>query len=92
LPVPKGALASTQTQTEKQNGKSAIIIRLVVMEKSNKVLDIIARLRMLYESYGNVEVTASTQDGAEYDVYDEDINVEEYTNKQGETVNYIFIQ
>lgn len=43
------------------------------MEKSNKVLDIIARLRMLYESYGNVEVAASTQDGAEYDVYDEDI-------------------
>ena len=62
------------------------------MEKSNKVLDIIARLRMLYESYGNVEVAASTQDGSEYDVYDEDINVEEYTNKQGETVEYIFIQ
>lgn len=62
------------------------------MEKSNKVLDIIARLRMLYESYGNVEVAASTQDGAEYDVYDEYINVEEYTNKQGETVKYIFIQ
>lgn len=62
------------------------------MEKSNKVLDIIARLRMLYESYGNVKVAASTQDGAEYDVYDEDINIEEYTNKQGETVQYIFIQ
>lgn len=59
---------------------------------SNRLSAVISKLQHLKVKYGDLEVAASTQDGAEYDVHDEDIIVEEYINKKGETCKYIFIK
>lgn len=59
---------------------------------SNKLSAVIAELQLLKDKYGDLEVAASTQDGAEYDVYDGNISVEKYINKKGKTKRYVFIQ
>lgn len=58
----------------------------------NKLSAVIAKLQRLKDKYGDLEVAASTQDGAEYMVYDGDIGVVKYTNQKGKTEEYVFIQ
>lgn len=59
---------------------------------SNKLSAVIAKLQHLKEKYGDLEVAASTQDGAEYNVYDGGIGVVKYTNRKGKTIAYVYIQ
>lgn len=59
---------------------------------SNRLSDVIARLQHLRDKFGNLEVSASTQDGAEYNVYDDNISVEKYIYKGETTKRYVFIQ
>ena len=59
---------------------------------SNRLSAVIAKLQLLKDKYGDLEVTASTQDGGLYDVYDGDICVVQYTNKKGDAEECVFIQ
>lgn len=59
---------------------------------SNRLSAVIAKLQLLKDKYGDLNVVASTQDGCEYNVYDGDIGVVKYTNQKGETEEYVFIQ
>lgn len=59
---------------------------------SNRLSAVIAKLQLLKDKYGDLEVAASTQDGASYNVYDGDIGVVKYINQKGETEEYVFIQ
>ena len=58
---------------------------------SNRLSAVIAKMQLLKDKYGDLEVAASTQDGAEYDVYDGNISIEKYIYKNGETNRYVFI-
>ena len=59
---------------------------------NNRLSAVIAKLQLLKDKYGDLEVTASTQDGAEYNVYDGRIGFVKYTDQKGKTKEYVFIQ
>ena len=60
------------------------------MSMSNKLSAVIAKLQKLQAEFGDLEVSASTQDGADYNVYDDSIGVETYTDKNGNKKQYVY--
>jgi len=57
-----------------------------------KASDVIKRLQELVAEHGDLEITVDTQDGASYDLHSEnDINVVEWTRKDGSKVKTIEI-
>lgn len=61
-------------------------------EKSNKLSDVIARLQEIEKEIGgDVQVIASTQDGADYDVQVQSIQVEDWTAPGDKQIKVVHI-
>lgn len=61
--------------------------------KSNKIGDIIKRLMEIRDQYGDdVEVKADTQDGSCYSVYADEIQVQTWEKKNGNSYKVAYIQ